>query len=109
MSGARENEIGRCTCPVCKSTRARLRVSAKQLAYVTCDSCNAQVFSRSDRSDDALRALHIKDEPVPAQAGPASPPPVEPAAINKAPTKAPNEPEAERRRDATGLGWGFLS
>lgn len=60
---ASEREIGRCTCPVCKSDRARLRVSAKQLAYVVCNTCNAQVFGRSDRSDEALRALHIKEAP----------------------------------------------
>lgn len=83
MAAERENEIGRCRCPVCSSTQARLRVSARQLAYVTCNACNSQTFGRSERSDELLRALHIKDaapEPAPAQdVPPAAPTPPAPA------------------------------
>ena len=32
-------------------------VSAKGLAYVTCNACNCQLFARSDQSDTLLRAL----------------------------------------------------
>lgn len=57
---ARENEIGHCRCPLCKSTRANLRVSAKQLAYITCNACQSQTFCRSDVSDGHARALRIE-------------------------------------------------
>jgi hypothetical protein len=98
MTAVRENEIGRARCPICSTDRARLRVSAKSLAYITCDSCNAQVFARSDRSDEKLRALHVK-EAAPAvsavieQAAPAPAAPAKPATV---------EPKR-------GLGWGVFA
>ena len=89
MSAARDNEIGRCRCPVCSSDRARLRVSAKQLAYITCDSCNLQAFARSDRSDEKLRALLIGE-----------------------PEKLPAEPLASDQKlqpnAASSMSWGVL-
>lgn len=110
MAATRENEIGRCSCPVCKSTRARLRVSTKQLAYVTCDTCNAQVFARSDRSDEALRALHINDEQAPAQETakqPAKQP--EPVQQDKAPAATPVPAQAAAPViQKTGMSWGIL-
>jgi len=107
MAATRDNEVGRCKCPVCASTRARLRVSAKQLAYVVCDACNAQVFARSDRSDAALRALHLPD---------AAPAPVEPASIPEpvrteapAPKPAPGRTDAPKPPAAAPqpFKWGF--
>ncbi|MDN3923337.1 hypothetical protein [Roseateles violae] len=85
---ARENELGHCRCPVCSSSRARLRLSAKQLVYVVCDACNSQTFARSDRSDEKLRALLIAE---PAEAAPPgqTAPPAEPAPIEPTPTPAP--------------------
>lgn len=71
---ARENEIGRCQCPVCTSRRARLRVNVKGLAYVTCDTCNCQVFARSDRSDQLLRETYISDGQAGADEGKPAPP-----------------------------------
>lgn len=69
--------IGRCRCPVCASDKASLRLSAKQLAYVHCNACHFQGFSRSDHSDAKLRALLLA-EPVqllaPAASAPAAPP-----------------------------------
>lgn len=108
---AAPTEIGRCKCPVCDSKTARLRVSAKQLAYVTCNSCNMQTFARSDRSDALLRALHIPEplevvtEVAPALAAPpAAPTPAAPArAPAPKPTPAP-EPAAPPPR----MGWGLL-
>lgn len=104
MAG-RENEIGRCRCPVCSSTRARLRVSTKQLAYVTCDTCNAQVFARSDRSDAALRALHIAEpaEPATVDAQPAPPAP----AVQHQPAPAAKPAPAPVAKPQ-GMGWGIL-
>lgn len=96
---ASEREIGRCTCPVCKSDRARLRVSAKQLAYVVCNTCNAQVFGRSDRSDEALRALHIKEAPeTPQQPEPAKQEPAQAAPVVQA--------QAVVKKSA--MSWGIL-
>lgn len=63
---ANERRIGAARCPLCGSKKASLGVSAKGLAYLTCNSCNSQTFARSDRSDEALRALHIPE----AQAAP---------------------------------------
>ena len=104
-SAARANEIGRCRCPACESTRARLRVSAKQLAYVTCDTCNVQVFARSDRSDALLRALLVV-EPAAAPIS-ATPPAAQISApVPKLPTVAPAaRPSPATARSTT---WGFL-
>lgn len=119
MAG-RENEIGACKCPVCGSKTARLRVSAKSLAYVTCNTCNSQVFARSDRSDDALRALHVPDAapaPVAAPAAPAAPPKPAPAPapvvtpVTPAPVKpaAPAPIQPPKQPAPSGLGWGILA
>jgi hypothetical protein len=100
--------IGRCHCPVCASTRASLRLSAKGLAYVLCNSCNVQVFARSGQSDEKLRALLIEREgaaPVAPEATPSKPEPVSqakaPAAV--VPVKI-NTPVPEPKRQ----GWGML-
>jgi hypothetical protein len=88
---ARENEIGHCRCPVCANTKARLRVSSKQLAYVHCDACNSQIFARSDRGDAALRAMHIKQaEPQAEPTTTTTAEPVKPDA--PAPAPAPKKP-----------------
>lgn len=108
---ARPNDIGQCRCPLCGSTSARLSVSAKQLAYVTCNGCQAQIFARSDRSDALLRALHIKGDEPPADPAPA-PAPAKPAPAPKPvpepkPTPQPEPPKAEPK--SAGLGWGIFS
>lgn len=95
---ARENEIGPCRCPLCGSTRARLRVSGKQLAYVVCNSCNAQLFARSERSDELARALHVA-EPAPAAAPDDAPPP---------PPSAPAPAAPSTTDDKPAMGWGVL-
>lgn len=80
--------IGTGRCPVgCGSTKARYTLSAKKLAVGTCNACNCQVFARSDRSDELLRANIaaapapgpepvVDKEPVPSPAPVQSPPPV---------------------------------
>lgn len=106
-----DNVIGRCRCPVCGSTRASLRVSAKQLAYVVCNGCNVQVFARSDASDEKLRALKVADEPaaepappVPAAPAPAPKPPTPPAPPPGQAAAPPPQPPAPPKR----LGWGMM-
>lgn len=103
---ARPNDIGQCRCPLCGSTSARLSVSAKQLAYVTCNGCQAQIFGRSDRSDGLLRALHIKGDEPPADPAPAPAPAPKPAPEPK-PAPQPEPPKAEPK--SAGLGWGIFS
>ena len=98
----RENEIGRARCPVCKSTKARLRVNAKQLAYIVCDACNCQIFARSERSDEHLRQTHVPDTEQTAATAPAP----APARTTPAPAAArdftPTEPPADKPRNAWG-------
>lgn len=49
--------IGTGRCPIgCGSTKARYTLTVKNLACGTCNACNTQVFARSDRSDEVLRA-----------------------------------------------------
>jgi hypothetical protein len=57
--------IGVGSCPVCNSGKAHFTVSKKQLVCVTCNTCNTQIFARSDRSDELLRA-RIKPAETPA-------------------------------------------
>ena len=89
--------IGRCTCPVCASDRASLRLSSRQLSYLLCNACNCQLFARSDNSDNRLRALLIAESPVP-------PTTIKPTAIAAAVavTSAPAAPA----RAAWGFGLG---
>ena len=104
---ARENEIGHCRCPICQGSRAKLRVSARGLAYVVCDGCNSQTFARGDRSDEHLRRLFA--EPAPAAAAqPVEPekPATAPAAKTEPtpqPTKAPAAPSAPAK---PRMAWG---
>ncbi len=76
--------IGTGRCPVgCGSEKARYTLSSKMLAVATCNACNCQVFARSDRSDEVLRANirpAANDVPAPVAApaqeafgGPVSP------------------------------------
>lgn len=94
---ARATPIGRGRCPVCANDRARIGLTASQLACLTCDACNAQVFARSDKSDTELRRL-VKPEPESAPAPAADPAPV--AEIK--PEATPQKPARER------VGWGIL-
>lgn len=87
-------KIGRCKCPLCGSENARLSLSKKQLPVVTCNGCQVQLFTRSDRSDSLARALLIAEpEPTPAA------PPV-PAPAIAAPPPPPAAPRA--------FSWGVL-
>lgn len=99
MAQVRENEIGRCRCPVCSSTRAHLRFSGKQLAYITCNACNVQVFARGERSDAAMRAMHVPDEPEAPAPAPALPAP----AAQRPALQAPPADVSQR------AAWGVLS
>lgn len=95
--------IGTGRCPVgCGSAKARYTLSAKKLAVGTCNACNCQVFARSDRSDELLRA-NIVATGAPA---PAPEPSTAPAlAAPKADPQPQADPPAPPERT---FGWGLL-
>lgn len=106
MTTGKKAHIGACRCPVCGSNRAKLGCSAAGLAYVTCNACNCQVFSRSGDSDEKLRALHIPAAGSPTEP-PAAPAPAAKAAPPKAAPAAPQQtPPAPAPKRA---GWGLLT
>ncbi len=72
--------LGACVCPWCKSARASVRLSASGLAYVTCQGCQMQTFSRSEKSDELIRNATTAAPAAPAK-------PAEPA-VRAAPTPA---------------------
>lgn len=91
--------IGTGRCPIgCGSSKARYTLSAKSLAVGTCNACNCQVFARSDRSDELLRANIVRDTPAPASAAGDAPPP--------APAPAPEPDNTPQKRR---IGWGMFA
>lgn len=96
--------IGTGRCPIgCGSTKARYTLSAKGLPVGTCNSCNCQVFARSDRSDETLRAKII-----PAAAPVDEPPadPVRETAPTEPPAPAPSPAPTPKPRT---YSWGILA
>ena len=88
--------IGYARCPLCESDKARLSVSKSNLAVLTCNACIVQVFARSDRADDLLRARLV---PVA--------PPV--ASVSPAPTIASVPvPDAPKKKKGTGSAFDAL-
>lgn len=95
--------IGHGACPICRNTKARFTVSKRQLACMTCNTCNCQVFARSDSSDEKLRALihpSAPAAPVATEAAAKVAPVLEPSASKPAPEETPTK--------KTGVGWGML-
>jgi hypothetical protein len=92
--------IGVARCPCCDSRRAALRLSSRQLAYLVCNTCNVQLFARSERSDLLLRALQIPTVHDPAPAPEPTPP-------QPAPEPAP-APAAPPARAPAPITWGFI-
>jgi len=90
--------IGRCRCPLCGSDKARLSLAKSQLAVMTCNGCNCQLFARSDISDGKLRQL-LATEP----ATPPAPPPPGPEPAKPATPPAPPPPPP-----AAAPGWGLF-
>lgn len=94
---ADENLIGRGRCPVCANTKARFTFSKKMLCCMTCNACNAQLFARSDSSDEKMRAMV---QVIGTEASEAPKPAANDAA--KTPEKPTNKP-------APGWGWESLN
>jgi len=82
-------KIGDARCPLCGGT-ARVSLSKSGYAVMTMNCCQAQLFTRSPRSDELVRDL-IRPTAAPAPiAAPAPPtPPVAPAVAPPAPAAAP--------------------
>ncbi len=99
--------IGPARCPLC-SGRARLSLAKSKLTVLTCNGCNCQIFARSDRSDEALRARLLPADKDPA---PAAPVPA-PAAPAPAPAATPAIPPLAApvpvRTEKAGLRIGFM-
>lgn len=73
--------LGRGPCPVCRA-EAVCKGTARGLAMVWCDTCEAQIFARGKRADQLLRASMVP-------AAVPHPPPVPAAAPGPAPAPAP--------------------
>lgn len=90
-----ERRIAGCTCPICGSRKAEIRLSAKQLAYLLCNACNFQGFARSEQSDRLMRERALPDE---ADA--------EGLDDKPAPAAAPAPAKVQPAAPARGQGWG---
>lgn len=88
--------VGNAPCPLCGSTKARVNVTKSGLTCLTCNSCNCQLFTRSDRSDELLRALILR-APDPA---PATEPEAKPAPSPQPEAKASAKPAAKKGADS---------
>lgn len=69
-------KIGDATCPLCRAQGARVSLSKSGLTVLTCNACNLQLFSRSGRSDELVRALITKPAPAPVAAPEPEPLPI---------------------------------
>lgn len=91
-------KIGNARCPLCGGT-ARVSLSKNKLTVMTMNCCNAQLFTRSDRSDELVRALILQEKPAETPA-PAATAPAEtrtaPAAT-PTPEKTPEPVRTESR------------
>lgn len=107
-------KLGDARCPLCGGT-ARVSLSKSGYAVMTMNCCNAQLFTRSPRSDELVRDL-IRQEPsgparvieVGGNQGRGNPPavskPSEPAPVRTAPA-----PAAPVRTASDSSGFGLLS
>lgn len=94
-------KIGEARCPLCGTGGARVSLSKAGLACLTCNGCNCQLFTRSGRSDELVRALIAKTPASAPEPAPAPTPPTTPAA----PAAAPTVPVAAPAR----RGFGFFA
>lgn len=49
-------DIGLISCPVCGKSGAHVRETERGRAYILCDECNVQIFSRGVESDKIIKA-----------------------------------------------------
>lgn len=65
-------KIGKARCPLCGGT-ASVSLSKSKLPVMTMNCCQAQLFTRSDRSDMLVRALMLPPEQQDTPISPKSP------------------------------------
>lgn len=82
-------KIGKARCPLCGGT-ADVSLSKSRLVVLTMNCCQAQLFTRSDRSDELVRQLIIRAKPGEADETPPAAPPA-----SSSPGEPPAEPEAD--------------
>lgn len=59
-------DIGLISCPICGKSGAHVRETDKGRAYILCEECNVQIFSRGFESDKIIKAnLDLIIEPPP--------------------------------------------
>lgn len=92
-------KIGDGKCPLCAGAM-RVSLSKNGLAVMTCNSCNSQLFARSGRSDELLRACITR----PANAPEPAPAP-SPSTVPAAPAVAPAAHVAEPPRRLGLFQW----
>lgn len=82
--------IGNAKCPVCLGPGARVTLTKKQFALLTCSQgrCRVQLFVRSEESDEKVRAWIIGKPAAPAASSPAGPVAEPSPAANPAPIPA---------------------
>lgn len=95
-----KEDIGRCDCPACGGDAA-VRVSSSGFAYVVCDDCVLQMFSRGPKSDACIRR-RIRHG-APASAPPAVAP-VRESTAQSVPEEKPAQAAAVTRRVHTSDG-----
>ena len=91
-------KIGPAKCPLCGGT-ASVSLSKARLCVLTCNGCNSQLFTRSDRSDELVRDLLIKGRPAapdPVPEKPAAPAVVTPPAEPPDPVRTEETPKPKR-------------
>lgn len=82
-----------------------MSLSKAQLCVLTCNACNSQTFTRSDRSDYLVRQLLHKAKPATASSSPVEPPaPAAPAPVVEVdPVPAAPAPAPVTKRSPFGL------
>lgn len=96
---ATAEKVGTATCPLCRKP-ARVSLMKTKLVCLTCNSCNMQLFARSDRSDELVRALIVPDAKPAAEAKPAEAAPAPAVQQETAPAAAAAEPAPVRAEPA---------
>lgn len=89
-------KIGDARCPLCGGT-ARVSLSKSGYAVMTMNCCNAQLFTRSPRSDEMVRDL------IRPASAPALDPAPTPSTVPVAPAVAPPAPVAPPPARGFGL------
>lgn len=89
-------KIGKARCPLCGGV-ASVSLSKSQLTVLTMNCCQAQLFTRSDRSDELVRGLMLPAE-KPAPAAPE---------IQPVPTET-KKPDPIKNDKPAPFRWGVL-